>query len=606
MKIRHVQALIAPVGLAIGLILNVCAGATDFDLDRVLALVDRAPQDTEILVLVPSLLGMSEKLTMIDQQLDLNLQDFSNALAQIKRTIGLKAGMDDEGPAMVSLVIDDETSKFEALLFLPVIDYGAMVNPRGADSSGTVSPIKLATNHTAYVKRIDGFAVLGRERETVEAYRVGPSVDIAERLGVVGRQAIESDFALILCSLDRTLMKLIDSPQLIEIIGQAGNGASTNLLAQIGTQTVNSSREQIDAQNRVLSQTDAVVLGIDVTDQGISVNLAVQLKANSEMANAIGLGGSAADALARMPQMNYLGTFAINFEGIDLTQLDHSGRTDRSIVTPSALVYSVISQVGRDESGVPRSFVQVAYASPNANLSAPSNIMFVDTDDPKSFVRALRAKIEAINDEQTSAVYVPNQMELGKHRADQFVISQQDAGADGSPPSLGSLDMIGLAMGSEMSGYVFTLDEGVLLAKTNDTTLLRAVLKSLDQDNGLGSNGPMTVSRERLPEEASVEGYVDLRTVHELLSQSILPMMQKSLLSPPFDMAPIAVGIKMQEGGALMRLYIPSSVVDYANNLISTLRGEDDSDQDRRRDRRIRQPRRGRGVNPFGSFPSGF
>ncbi len=583
-------------------------------------LLDLAPAESDVLVIVPDMAALAEQLGMFESQIGLSMPELSNVLAQFQRTTGLTKGVKEDGPALLAVTLEREDGVVTAartLLMIAAGDYAALASDLGVKDQTAVTAVRLATGHAANIKQQGEFAVLTNNSATLEAYQpAGQGRAILENLGSLGQDSVSaghvsivvhgSDVAgtlqVITNMLQGAAMQFIAAqvagPAPAE--GEQGDPAAAGIgaagggeLGGVGGGGVGAamaaawSRQDLstDVADDILRDAQSMIFAVEFNDRGISLSQSTQFKSGSDAANALGEGRSAGESMARLPQWPYMGAMAMSFEGVDLQALgDSSG---------GALVAGVLSdwvwQTVSNKQNKPAvtSAVQVLYEPRDVALGGAPSMTWLQTEDPKALVTALQQTLDKVNGDGAdtgggedlvtadyTATYTPNHMKLDKYSVDQYIISPRIVQLGGSSAMTMASTMVGVAAGGDTSGFVVALDDGVIITKTTDTTVLEAFIDALgSEQRGLSDDLLLTESRHQLFEDSSIEAYLNMRSIYDAVRQNPMVgvLLNQQLPQPDESMTPIAFGLKVSQGGTSARLYVPHLVIDYANQVVQQM-----------------------------------
>ena len=149
------------------------------------AALDRVDADAEIVLVIPSLSGLSEAVAEFGATTGLTdfAPDLDDALGTFKRQMSFTQGVDDDGAMLV--VVRGVTESLEAkmngggdvpdpkaVMLIPVSDYDAFVKNLGGDPAQNIAEVTMKNDQKSVVKKLDGYALLGDDDEPtlIEAY----------------------------------------------------------------------------------------------------------------------------------------------------------------------------------------------------------------------------------------------------------------------------------------------------------------------------------------------------------------------------------------------------------------------------------------------------
>ena len=560
-------------GLIIVLLASFFLGAAATADESIALILDQAPADSDLLIIVPSLSRFSEKVALFDSQIGLGRSDLRNVWSQIKHITGLTNAIMEDGPAMVAISTargnDTSVDQTRAWLLLRVSDYAKVATALRGSGGGEVTPVILATGHRAFAARNGSFAVFVRDEDSAKAYQpANAAAAIARRLGPSANQCLQySDIALVLHGKDHAATLKALTQMLTE---------QTNSMAAIPPSAMTILDWVLD--NPLLRDADAAVLGLKLSEEGLSLTYGAQFKPGSPMANMFAGSAPAAEVLARLPRMRYVAASAANLQGIKYNDLESLKIAAPFIVDP--WLQNTILQVGKKGQPI-TGFAQVKYSS---GLLGPFVVQYIATDEAPGFAAALQKNIEAMNampdlkqkDQQTfTAQYFPNNDTVNGKRVDRYNIRPHEINAATQPPLNGAWSILPWAeftaenRDSPRDGLVVELEHAVIITEPVDYELLMSVIDAAGNTTELGRKGPATASRQYLAEQSSLEIYFDLATKYDMSSGSAQGGLTtaQDLPVPPPDMEPIALGLKTTDQDIVFRCFVPTAVSEYLYSL---------------------------------------
>ena len=164
-----------------------------------------------------------------------------------------------------------------------------------------------------------------RDEDSAKAYQpANAAAAIVRRLGPSANQCLQhSDIALVLYGKD--------------------HAATFKALTQMHTEQANSMAALPPSamtildwalDNPLLRDADAAVLGLKLSEEGLSLTYGAQFKPGSPMANMFADSAPAAEVLARLPRMRYVAASAANLQGIKYNDLESLTTAAPFIVDP--------------------------------------------------------------------------------------------------------------------------------------------------------------------------------------------------------------------------------------------------------------------------------
>ena len=137
------------------------------------AVMDMVPLRSQIVVLIPSLSGLSQKLAMLSEAMGLSIPEMNDVLSEVKHATGINRGIKNDGSAaLVVTGFDGPPDQSPPMvLLLPVVDYEGFVTGLKGKASEPVTQLTFTMGHQAFAKRVEGFAVLSPRQDLVEGFK---------------------------------------------------------------------------------------------------------------------------------------------------------------------------------------------------------------------------------------------------------------------------------------------------------------------------------------------------------------------------------------------------------------------------------------------------
>lgn len=536
---RIAQALAA---VAVLIVLAVQAPAQE---RNVAPLLDQISERAQVVILVPSLAKLSDKLAMVEEALQLGAPELNDALGQFKMVSGLTQGLNDEGAML--LVLEELGGALmggqpRAYLLAPVRDYEAFLGnfQAQAAANATVAELQLDTGHTCFARKLEGYALLGQTRELVQAYQPARKSDAwLKKVGPLGSHYLtSSDISVIVDveSLSATLAGLSGMVQMLSEMQLANRPQDEQAAARAAAQWF------MQGINNVVRDGAALVIGTDVTDGGVGLSLAIQFKANSELAKRFVGGGGAASHLDRLPDKPWLMALSMNAEALGFA---HFAESIVPIIEAEDAALAEHFQTMLPNLRAMRG-VSMLLMPPTADDDP--GVMYVNTPDANAYRQTVGDYIKALNgktlpgtDQPMTTTYNAGRLKIGDVSVDQY---EQRLGAE----------LTG-------SGYIAAHGEHVVQVTSPDMQLLTDAIKALDANQGVGAGGTIRQTRQSLSPDPALELYVDLsmvvsRAMGALAGAGFNRAGPQANAGQVEASAPIALSVSVREGGLVIRQFV--------------------------------------------------
>jgi len=571
------------------------------------AALSQAPQGAQLVVIVPSMTGLSGKLALLNQALGLEQAELTDAMGAFKAEVGIADGLNDAGSAL--LVVPDISAMFDNsapdfVMVLPVTDYQAFVaNFQGIDSDGDeVFELTLPHGQQGYARESGGYAVIGEDLSVVQGYTPGGDADaIGGRIGELGLRYLGDCDAAVYLDLEAL------APMLIQQIdgGLAEMNQNMNQLTEMGMMDP-SGLEMIQAMTSLygtagkamLNSAQGVVITLDISEHGVGITDAIQFKPDSPVAKYLpGGAGNTASLLARMPQGPYIMAAAFDAEAIAMGDLYAAAMAalpqDNAQLDLYRKALPLIKQM--------KQYAGVFYTPDPAALmggggGALNVLQSYTAQDSAEYLKQIKQYLTDLNG-MSIPMAVPMapgpQGQAGQPPAMSYITSYTDNALllDGVQVDQYSMQLqmpqelmmqMGPAAGfmqmfTNINGYYADAGGHVLATTTLDQQLMARGLATDKTADGMGAGDVLAQVREQaIPPNCAAEIYISLAGITEMVSPFAM-MFGMPAVEAPQDLPPIAMGLGIKGNSSAARFYVPNEttkfVIDTVNNLKAQMMG---------------------------------
>ena len=530
--------------------------------------VDWLPASFDSAILVPDLGALDGGLAAFESATDLGADDLRDAVGRFQREMGLMHGVDTRGG--MAVVVIEAGPRPIAVLLVAVNDYDALAESLGAEP-GDLVDVTLPGGSRGVMRKMDGYAVLGGNRQVVQAYTpANGGATLAERVGPMAARVIaESQFSYLantaradadaltaeFTSQALQMMALID-PLIAYDLAPAERLPAISALSQM-----------------IVTGTDAAVLGASFDATGIHYTEAYKLKAGGTMSGMFPGGAAESDAmalLAKLPDDPAVFTVAGDPQAVGLAELaDRLGGmlgldAQHALGSAKPILESLYAQAD----GVATAY----YALPNAGQVASrwmNTATVFETQDPEQFAQALESAVLALADAQVpvnggdpitfETTYDAEDRLLGGVRYDTFTVKMHLPESMQTEPKMRALAILG-EIG--FIGQAAVIDGHVVVTTFDDLSVITRVIETAQNGNGMGRGGALNDGlASAMADGASMVGTLDLRGIADTLSPFLSVLGQADAVQVDAATRPIAYALSTGEGEASVRLFIPSSAV---------------------------------------------
>lgn len=580
----------------------------------VTATLDQAAGDAEIVIVIPSLSGLSEAVAAFATEtgLDQLAPEFDDGLGAFKQQMGWLEGVDDEGAMLVVVsglaesieatmkegaqIVPDNAadipnpSEPTAIMLVPVSDYQAFVAQLGGDAGADATAVTYQNldgyQSDGYAKELNGYAVMGDSLETVQAYAAGDQGKaMAQALSPIVTDYLNGGDALIyldMAALAPSFNLAIDKA--VEEISREMNDPDNGMPAGMDGMLTSMMNLYEQSGRLLVDGTDKLLLSMDFGDDGLGMTVSSKLTGDSELASffapaADAEGGSTSGPLlASLPDQPYIFASSVDATRFGLTALvetitDAMGDGNEA---GFMAMYQESLAIMKDVKGV----ASVFYAPEPAAMMAGgfyTSLTVYDVADADAYLASQKASLEKLSEIK---VALPA-MEQGQPASEMTFTTTYTEKAlviDGTdvhqfqintilPPEMMQQfgPMAALMGNAGTGGYIAAKDGKVIVSTVTDPQLITRGLQALGNDDGVGSAGTIATLRENnLPEDSSMEVYISLAGIAKTANPFLLMFLPGGgQVEIPADLPPLAMGGASDGEGVAMRMFVPHALVDF-------------------------------------------
>lgn len=545
-------------------------------------ILDLAPANPSLMVVVPSMGRMSRHLSAANAALDLKMVQLDDPLTRFKQALGIGKGVNDEGPLLVIAAPDGEAGaegvagtagRFVALV--PVSDYPAFVQSFGSEGKQAVTELKMADGMTGWARKLDGYVVLGSNRAAVDGYR--PAGAGAAILAASGPQAAwqiaSSDCSIFIDGAAAGTVKPI-AKMVTEWARQAVRSSVANARpGTIGGIWAKALQGMGDGLTEAaLRDCQGLLISADSDESGVSLSLSMQFKPGTEAAAVFAGQGESAPLLLRLPPDPFLLAGGAHVPSSGMVALSEQAATVAA-QSGSPVLRALASK------SVPlmkKARYIADLASPPQAGGAVESLYFgatiIETSDTAGTIQTIKDLIAALAAADVPdaasgdpglgmiANYIPKGLRIDDIDVDTYEVHytfpqtmMQDMGLSVGPLTL-------LISGGGRSGYVAAINENyVVVTTTPDTPFFKKVVAAVKQESGLGSSDLIAHVRANQVPKPSAEIFVGFHTVNTAFNH-FLKMTGRKELPAMEEAPPITLAWHGANGGVTGRLLVPTLV----------------------------------------------
>jgi hypothetical protein len=540
------------------------------------AVLDRVPADADVVIAVQQVNDFLSDLDQINRVLGQNANPGLNFATAMVRGM---PGMDLDGSAVfvIDLPADPDAMAEPVLVaLLPVSDFEALTQGREAVDGVVQLPLPEAE---VFARDLGGGHVaVSDNAEAVRSFDAtkGRLKDHTARVGGAGGRLVSGSEVSIIANAD-ALRPMLDA-------GLAGMREQGQMVAMMGGEQAavgfNSLTSVVTAAVRDLN---AGVLGLSVSDEGMTYDFAMQFKPDSEAAGFFAADGSTAGLLEKLPSQRYLIAAA----------LDTSSPTFAKIAQAvDAWTKSLPAEMQQQGSNFGQlTFADLARLSTGTSfvMGTPPGLMggglftnttqYVRSADPTAYTVAVVESLNTANGQSAQGVTLSTSVTPKAITVDDTAMTaygvtmQMDPQAMGGGMGMGGVDP---TMVTQMifgpnggpAGYLAAVDGGVIQTLSQGPDLTRRAVAAAKAGNGLGSNERVQRVGKGLQENRFAEIYIGVDEIMNTVGPTLMMFGAIPDFQPMDAIDPIGLSLAADVGGIAGRIHVPMSAVKAISALV--------------------------------------
>lgn len=544
------------------------------------AVVDRIPEDSGIFLTIADLQDTLGDLAKFNanygESLPPDLQQGFAGIGFISLLIS-QPGVDADGSAAVILYppeddadeMDEDWADGPAgeqpdfVALVPITDFKAFAEgPFIASQSPKVKGDRMTLAFDGaeiHMRNLDGFVVLGMNEERVTGFNAGEGRYDAHATKL-GHNA-----HLLSASNDVVLFADVEMMQDGVREGVAGLEQQANFAAMMG------GGEQVmglfslikQAADGFLRDGNAGMLGLNVEDAGVAIDLGASFEEGSEIAGFFNNKSDASELLEHVPQGDFLFAYAVDSSGDGLKKLLHNLTGDEAGMGFSDLLANSTGVGG----------VVGAVPAMGAGLLANS-VNYVRSDDPAASMKKLQEVFESAKDRAEDAGISATFTESVTVDGVNEPVTSYSWTMQGNAAGAGQM-MMDPAMAMAMlyggsgapSGYIAELDDGFVMTSTKNSDALRRAISATKDGKHLRDHAGVNAVAQRMLPERAAEAYVSIDQIMKTVGQFAMMFGMDVPALPEEAMNPVGLSMSASNNGTALRMYLPGDVITYLARL---------------------------------------
>ncbi|MEO0484190.1 MAG: hypothetical protein AAF138_11275 [Planctomycetota bacterium] len=532
------------------------------------AVADRVPTDALVTVTIENLGAFHENLTGFLDRTGIPVDDEP---LEIMEFLLDADGLDTNGS--FAFVLMPDQGDVEALVIAPVNNYNAFVRGFGGEP-GEVSEFEVEGNSVFARDLGDGFAVLGPRGGVVREFdgAAGRIDDHHAAMGATGKKLADRADLVVVANVPAL------APQLKQGLEQQMQQVAGMAQMMGGAQA-----EQMEGQMAIMKvvadsffrDAETAMLGFDLDESGITLDLASQFKEGSEIAGFFSGSGNTGKLMTRLPKMDYLfaGAFDTSPNGVSTIARNLVGMMEEHNLSQPGFDIEQWLTAGDG-------FASIMVKTPGllAGGLFSNTATYIRSDDGASVANMFKKTYADLDGSSQQGITYKTSFDSGGVEIGGSSVDAWSMGFEVDPNNPNAFQMqqgMMMILGPElkMSGYGAALENGYVQTMSQNDELMSKVIESANVGAGLGTADGIRAMSRRLPRERTGEVYVGIDTLLGYGMQVMQMMGGPAQIDVPENLNPIAIGMTTDEGGFRAITLIPSDVIDTIAGLAQAMGG---------------------------------
>ncbi len=546
------------------------------------AILNFAPDDSQVLIVLPNFTQTSDQLAMLNSKLGLGIAGLTDAVGEFKRSIGLTKGLDETGGLLVAIADPFQANETGGLNFVIAIatnDYSGFVTSFGGRSLEPVTRITLPTGQIGYARNLGTHVLIGPTQKAVETHSGKNNTNrFAQRIGALGRQQLASSEATLI--LDAKVVRRLLTPVEVkpgkqQAVQPGSSLPGSGYMLEYGAHAIDLSDDL-----------DLLIIGAGLREEGLRCTFVNQFKEASPLAKRYTQASGARELLSKLPQRRFMLAHAQTGSALR-EQLLQSFKDPQ--ITPTWLQPSLdgLSKLLAKTDGVAVLLVEPQAVGLSTRLL--NAICIIQTDNAAGFVEGFQAWVKSLSGSKFSIDMRPESEKNNPFAATNYpaiemsLLTQYQANAlqvkEGKvdlyeiayniPPQLSSqLDQKGnvlltLIAGTGQKGYISAQGKYVLLSTAPDDQLLRDTLDALAGTTPLSEHLGVLEAQVGLPESSAGETFVSVTGWGNVVMRlhALIEGGQPQLVPWSDNLPPLGLGMASGDGGLAKTVFVPMGLI---------------------------------------------
>ena len=561
------------------------------------AVVDRVPANAAGVVMIRNVAESHERVKHIIDMFPKKEgdEDGMKVFDEMLETPGInKAG----SAAIVMLPGADGTvtkeQPPETLMIVPVSDYKAFVGKFGGNATDKVTKVEFKPGEEKVARDIGGgYAVVADTQATAESFegKGGNTEAHAKVLGKVGGRIADESNVVIVGNV-KALRPVIQEA----ISNVKDQGEMVSMMAGANPQVGNSAAGGLAVITAMMEGFEkdgqAGVIGINIGDAGITLDVGAQFTEGSEVAKFFAEDGNSARLVKNLPNQPFYFAGAVDSSNAGLKQImknaakmsadavaqaskkaaENSGKADAP-ADPTPSPFGAFTSDLDNQTGVAFSMGQSPAVMGGIFIKTST---YQEGKDPAKMLTNYRANLKKADGVKsgpvtTKVTYTEGSSKVGDTSVDSWKMSIDMDPAD--PSAAQAKQAMAMIFGpAGPGGLTAQTKSGLVSIMGSDATFMGAAIDAANGGKNQSEDELFTAAAGHLPKNRTAEFYIGVKPIMETVTGIMAMMGGGGNFQVPDKLSPIAIGATTDNGGTDFRVFVPADVIKSFADLAKSMK----------------------------------
>jgi hypothetical protein len=542
------------------------------------AVLDRVPAEAALVVVTRNMRAAQEHaapLVKLMEGRDAPLREPKESLDRFLAAPGVKADgslaivMPKAPPAPDPDAMEDAGEEPAFVILVQVSDYAAFVSNLGGDPKAEMANVRW-DDMAGFVRQLDGFAVLGKDEQTVRGYSSqGQMRAHLSRLSQAGVRVVDRADVVMIVDAQAFRERIQQAP--INRAGMAG-GLPVNVAGLTGP--LGSMRDAL-ARDGAIS-----VIGWTGGESGQALDFVAVFRQGSEMANLCTGGEDSGSLMARLPRIPFYFAGAADLRSPLIRRIiDAEGVPGEAGDNEVPSAFDALGTNMKNADGV-----AMVVGANKAGFMAGifvNTVSYIASKDSRAMLGALRESVAGMKDTTvgTTKVKIDYKQDVAEAHGVKFDAWTTTLTFDPNDPNSFMAGMTMQTLFGQGKGFgqmAAAVDGGLVMTMSQNTPLMSNAIASATGGPGLGTDESLAAIRPHLPGKHGLEVYLGSDAILNAVKTTMEDYLGEEI-AVPANVPPLGLTAGTEDGVVSMRLFVPARVFEAIASIIKAMEAAEEA-----------------------------